>query len=185
MRCTFGQKLRMEESQHLELKSSREVPLLEPLSIPFAHKKLRCSIREHLAKYIVAFLNGHCLMPQHEDVSYTIMFGIHDDGTVDGYFTTDEEKDQTIRIINSWLDRLTNQYFTRRIQWIPVLGIRKAKSLGIRAYVLSVSVTPYRQQMCLLDHAEQNYVFWLRTDNCCRKMTYQEIAMGYAHAINA
>jgi len=171
----FGQRLDIEENQWLELKSSRnghpdDTPPLEP----YLHASLRRSIIRHLTKYAAAFLNAQCVYPHLKRTS-TLIFGVHDDHSVDGYLTTDEEKDQTTRIINDLLDLLIRQSFERSIEWYPVLyGAEES-----HAYVVHVSVTPISPQLYCLDSPSREYTLWMRRDNQCKKMTFEEMAVGF------
>jgi len=80
----FGERLAMEESQWLELKSNRNAPPMdEPPSEPFPHSKLRKSIKMYITKYAAAFLNGQCVSPSlnsDQTSTSTLIFGVHDDG---------------------------------------------------------------------------------------------------------
>jgi len=75
----FGERLPLEESQWLELKSCRDPPPYDtPPMEPFPHSLLRKSIKSHLTKYAAAFLNAQCVYPHLKDTS-TLIFGVHDD----------------------------------------------------------------------------------------------------------
>lgn len=173
----FGEILSLEENQYLELKSNRIVPQTKPITTPFSHDRLRHSIKEHLTKYAVAFLNSHCLSPFASiDSSYTIKFGIHDNGVVDGYYTTDGEKDATTQMINTRLDRLTKQTFDRKIQWNLV-----ETSDGQQAYIVSVTLTPHIKQMYAVEY-NGDFIFWVRKDNKTQKMSFAEIEIGFGNS---
>jgi hypothetical protein len=194
----FGDCVPMEETQHLELKSCRgPSPNDTPPPEPFAHASLRKSITQYLTKYAAAFLNAQCVYPHLKGTS-TITFGVHDDCktatlffkrtvhlmhllivTVDGFMTTDQEKDQTIRQINDMLDLLIRQDFQRNIEWVPVTTGADDMSLP-QAYVVHVSVTPITLQMYCVDPLYgKDYTFWMRRDNQCKRMTFEEMEIGF------
>lgn len=196
----FGERLPMEENQWLELKSCRgPSPNDMPPPEPFAHASLRKSITQYLTKYAAAFLNAQCVYPHLKGAS-TITFGVHDDCknasfhhstdnlthliivTVDGFMTTDQEKDQTIRQINDLLDLLIRQDFQRNIEWVPVTTGADDMSMpqNHRAYVVHVSVTPISPQMYCVDPLpSKDYTFWMRRDNQCKRMTFEEMEIGF------
>jgi hypothetical protein len=93
--------------------------------------------------------------------------------------TTDEEKDQTIRQINDLLDLLLRQHFQRSIVWYPVTTGQTDGLNGLQAYVVHVSVTPISPQIYCLESQSREYTFWMRRDNQCKKMTFEEMAIGF------
>jgi len=96
---------------------------------------------------------------------------------VDGFTTTDEEKDQTTRQINDLLDLLVRQDFQRNIKWYPV--ITGEDDVVHHAYVLHISVTPISPQMYCLDSPTREYIFWMRRDNQCKRITLEEMELGF------
>ena len=109
---------------------------------------------------------------------YTIIFGVHDDGTVDGYRTTDGQKDATTQMIHTKLDKLKTQNFDRKIQWIAVVTHDEQS-----AYVLSVTFTPHTRMMnAVVNNGEP--IFWIRKGNKTQKMSFEEIQIGFRHQVS-
>lgn len=179
----FGKKVDENESQHIEYKANRPGrPNDHSPSQPVTFGALKDSVEKHLTKYACAFLNSHLLHSRAARQTSAIAFGIHDDRTVDAYFTTEKNRDDLEQQIHMML-RTIHGEFEYDVEWQQVKVMHNIEM----AYVLKVSFTPSygRKQVFAV---ETGYgkppAFWLRKGPMVVAMTYEEIKTAFSRINN-
>lgn len=172
----FGQKLEESESEELEYKSHRIVNKEEKIrpDEPFTVKHLRASVKEHLLKYACAFLNAQLFNSHRQRQPSSIVFGVHDDRTIDGYFINENERDFLEQTIHQRLAKIHGRFETI-IEWQKIVHQEE------KAYILKVSFTrPFdKKEVFAVENAPNNPMFWIRKGPMVVAMTYEDIKEAF------
>lgn len=174
----FGHQLKASESQELEYKSHRlstKAGTPAPKE-PYTSKQLRDSVRDHLLKYACAFLNAQLFRSPHhlQRQPSSIVFGVHDDRVIDGYFITEKERDTLEQNIHLRLSKLHGRFETD-IEWQEVTYKTDI------AYILKVSFTRSfaNKQVFAVQNLPESPLFWIRKGPMVVAMTYEDIEEAF------
>lgn len=180
---SFGEKVEESESQTVEYKANRPgSPNDHPPLQPTTFKALKSSVETHLTKYACAFLNSHLLHSRAIRQTSTIVFGIHDDRTIDAYFTTEKNRDELEQQIHIML-RTVHGEFEYDIKWQQVEVMQSMET----AYILKISFTPSfgRKQVFAVDTGyNKPPAFWIRKGPMVLAMQYEEIKIAFSRINN-